>query len=292
MLLDIEKMRRRGPIGVFDSGLGGLTILKELKRYLPHYDYVYLGDSARAPYGTKSFDTVYKYTLECVNQLFKLGCPLIILACNTASAKALRKIQQQNLSKICPSLRVLGIIRPTAEIIGGFTKTKNIGILATKGTVDSESYLIEIGKFFPQVKVHQEPCKIWVPLIENNELDNPGTEYFIKRSIDNLNILSNNIDTVLLGCTHYSIIEKQIRTYLPSNVTLISQGEIVAKSLIDYLRRHPEIDNTCSKNGNTTFFTTDIADDFNNSASLFYNEQIKSTQISIGSSDKIESVGS
>jgi len=276
-------MKLNGPIGVFDSGLGGLTILKELKRYLPANDFIYLGDSARAPYGTKSFETVYKYTLECVNQLFDFGCPLIILACNTASAKALRKIQQENLAKISPSLRVLGIIRPTAEVIGNFTKTNNIGILATKGTVDSGSYLIEIGKFFPKVTVFQEPCKIWVPLIENNELNNPGTDYFIKRSIDHLNVNSNNIDTVLLGCTHYSIIEQDIKKHLPSNVSLISQGEIVAKSLVNYLQRHPEMDKSCTKNGKTVFYTTDRVNDFDSCASLFYNEEIRSIQINIAS---------
>ena len=216
------------PIGVFDSGYGGLTVLKEMVARLPQYDYIYLGDNARAPYGTRSFETVYHYTLECVQWLFRSGCPLVILACNTASAKALRTIQQKDLPRIAPEKRVLGVIRPTTEIVGNFTRTGKIGILATRGTVLSESYPIEIGKFFPDVRVFQQACPMWVPIVENNEIDNPGTDYFVKEYMDQLSAQSGEIDTVLLACTHYPLLKRKIEQFIPAGSTLVSQGEIVA----------------------------------------------------------------
>ena len=269
------------PIGVFDSGYGGLTILNEIVSALPAYDYIYLGDNARSPYGTRSFETVYRYTLEAVQWLFQQGCHLVIIACNTASAKALRTIQQHDLPKINPSKRVLGVIRPTSEIIGNFTKTGEVGILATSGTVMSESYLIEINKFFPAITVYQEACPMWVPLIENNEHLHNGADYFVKQHMENIFSRSSNIDTLLLACTHYPLLKNKIVDYLPSPVHLISQGEIVAKSLCDYLIRHPELEQNCSKHNSREFFTTDLAVDFNNHATLFFGHKILSHQISL-----------
>ncbi|HEY8400392.1 MAG TPA: glutamate racemase [Cytophagaceae bacterium] len=271
----------KGPIGVFDSGYGGLTVLKEIVKALPEYDYIYLGDNARAPYGTRSFETVYQYTLQCVKYLFNQGCPLVILACNTASAKALRTIQQKDLPQIAPEKRVLGVIRPTSEIIGDMTTTGHVGILATTGTVASCSYLIEVSKFFPEVKVYQEACPMWVPLIENNEHLSEGADYFIKKHIEHLLANSGKIDAVLLACTHYPLLEQKIRQYLPPFVRLISQGEIVAKSLKDYLQRHPEMEEKCSKNGKIIFYTTDAAETFNSKASIYYEQNIESVQIQL-----------
>ncbi|HSZ87302.1 MAG TPA: glutamate racemase, partial [Puia sp.] len=242
------------PIGVFDSGYGGLTILKDLENKLPGYDFIYLGDNARAPYGTRSFESVYRYTLECVKWFFNNGCPLIVLACNTASAKALRTIQQNDLPKMNPQNRVLGVIRPTTEVIGNFTKTNNIGILATNGTVQSNSYKIEIEKFFPDLNVFQQACPMWVPLIENNEHNNAGADYFVKEGIDKLMSQSKDIDTILLGCTHYPLLINKIRQYVSPEVQIVSQVKIVADSLADYLKRHPEIDERCSKNGEIVFY--------------------------------------
>jgi glutamate racemase len=267
------------PIGVFDSGYGGLTVLKEIVNRLPQYDYVYLGDNARAPYGTRSFETVYQYTLECVQWFFHSGCPLVILACNTASAKALRTIQQHDLPKIAPDGRVLGVIRPTTEIIGNHTRTGKIGVLATNGTVQSGSYPIEIAKFFPALQVFQQACPMWVPLIENNEYDKPGADYFVKESMDRLLAQSEGIDAILLACTHYPLLRPKIAPFLPPGCSLISQGEIVAASLADYLRHHPEIDARCSKNGQLRFFTTDSKEDFDNHASIFYGKALSSTHI-------------
>ncbi|HEX4375465.1 MAG TPA: glutamate racemase, partial [Puia sp.] len=230
------------PIGVFDSGYGGLTVLKELEKKLPGYDFIYLGDNARAPYGNRSFESVYAYTLECVKWFFDNGSPLVVLACNTASAKALRTIQQNDLPKMNPDNRVLGVIRPTTEVIGNFTKTNNIGILATNGTVRSDSYKIEIEKFFPDLNVFQQACPMWVPLIENNEHNSAGADYFVKEGIDTLMSQSKNIDTILLGCTHYPLLINKIRQYVSPEIQIISQGKIVADSLADYLKRHPEID--------------------------------------------------
>ena len=271
----------KGPIGVFDSGYGGLTVLKEIAARLPQYDYIYLGDNARAPYGTRSFDSVYQYTLQCVEWFFKQGCPLVILACNTASAKALRTIQQNDLPKIDPSKRVLGVIRPTSEIIGQFTKTGSVGVLGTCGTVQSQSYLIEIEKFFPGTKVYQEACPMWVPLVENNEHTSPGANYFIEKHIKNLLSQSGNIDTVLLACTHYPLLIDKIRQFLPTGFSIISQGEIVANGLADYLNRHPEIEIQCEKNNRQSFYTTDAAEDFDAKAAIFYGKPVKSTHLAL-----------
>lgn len=274
-------MQPAAPIGVFDSGYGGLTVLKELVKYLPGYDYCYLGDNARAPYGTRSFDTVYQYTLEAVKWFFGQGCQLVILACNTASAKALRTIQQNNLPVLAPDRRVLGVIRPTTEIIGQFSQTREVGILATKGTVASGSYPIEITKFYPDIRTYQEACPMWVPIIENNETNNPGTTHFIKKNLYQLFEKGKNIDVVLLACTHYPLMKEQIKKYLPVQVTLLTQGEIVAKSLQDYLKRHPEIDQKCSKGGVLQFFTTDDTADFDEKGSLFFGHKVESRHISL-----------
>ncbi len=269
------------PIGVFDSGYGGLTVLKDLIHKLPAYDFVYLGDNARAPYGTRSFESVYRYTLECVQWFFKMDCPLVVLACNTASAKALRTIQQNDLPNINPNNRVLGVIRPTTEIIGTFTKTNNVGILATNGTVQSNSYKIEIEKFFPSVNVFQQACPMWVPLIENNEHNNAGADYFVKEGIDKLLSQSRNIDTILLACTHYPLLRQKIEKYVSADIKIISQGEIVANSLADYLKRHPEINERCSKHGKVVFYTTDSTEDFDNHAAIFYGKTVKSNHLAI-----------
>lgn len=269
------------PIGVFDSGYGGLTVLRELVDRLPQYDYLYLGDNARTPYGTRSFETVYHYTLECVTYLFNQGCPLVIVACNTASAKALRTIQQRDLPKMKPGLRVLGVIRPTAEVIGKSTSTGHVGVLGTSGTVASESYPIEIGKFFPDVTVHQQACPMWVPLIENNEHRSDGADFFVKRYLDELMAQSSSIDTILLGCTHYPLLMDRIKAHVAAGVTVIPQGEIVALSLTDYLQRHPEMETLLSRNGSREFLTTDDADTFNAKAGLFYGENVRSRHIDL-----------
>ena len=269
------------PIGIFDSGYGGLTVLKEITAKLPEYDYIYLGDNSRSPYGNRSFETVYEYTLQCVKWFFKQGCNLVILACNTASAKALRTIQQNDLAKIDSSKRVLGVIRPTTEIIGKFSKTGHIGILATNGTVVSESYPIEIKKFFPGLHVFQQACPIWVPLIENNEYNNAGADYFITKYITELMQQSLDIDTVLLGCTHYPLLIDKIKKALPASVSVVSQGEIVANSLAIYLQNHPQINEKCSKNGQISFYTTDSTEDFDNHAAIFYGSVIKSSHLSL-----------
>ena len=269
------------PIGIFDSGYGGLTVLKEITAKLPQYDYIYLGDNARSPYGNRSFETVYEYTLQCVKWFFNQGCPLVILACNTASAKALRSIQQNDLAKIDASKRVLGVIRPTTEIIGTFTKTGNVGILATNGTVISNSYPIEIEKFYPDINVFQEACPMWVPLVENNEYNSPGADYFIQKNINSLLQQSPDIDTILLACTHYPLLMDKIKKALPANVTVLSQGEIVADSLENYLLHHLEIEAKCSKNGEVSFFTTDSPGDFDAHAAIFYGKPVKSAHLSL-----------
>jgi glutamate racemase len=261
-------------IGVFDSGFGGLTVLKEITTRLPEYDYIYLGDNARAPYGCRSFETVYKYTLQAVNWLFNKGCFLIILACNTASAKALRTIQQKDLPAIAPSRRVLGVIRPVTEIIGTLSSSGHIGILATAGTVKSNSYLLETAKSFPNVTITQQACPLLVPLIENNEFDNEGAAFFINKYLSELLQKDQLIDTIILGCTHYPLIINGIKAVLPSHIKVISQGTIVAESLDDYLRRHPEIENQLGKNHKRSFFTTDTSEMFNDLAELFYGENI------------------
>jgi glutamate racemase len=269
-----------GPIGIFDSGYGGLTILKEIRKVLPEYDYIYLGDNARSPYGTRSFATVYQYTRQCVQWFFEQGCPLVILACNTASAKALRTIQQTDLLRY-PEKRVLGVIRPTSEIIGSFSKTANVGILATPGTVSSDSYVLEINKFFPQIRVLQQACPMWVPLIENGETDNPGADFFFRKGVEELFAQCPDIDTILLGCTHYPLIEARIRSLLPQKVTLIAQGNIVAKSLEDYLQRHGEIARNCAREGKTRFVTTDDPHTFDIQAAKFYGEPIRSEHLDL-----------
>jgi glutamate racemase len=270
------------PIGVFDSGYGGLTVLRSIAERLPEYDYIYLGDNARTPYGNRSFETVYHYTLECVQWFFAQGCPLVILACNTASAKALRTIQQKDLPRIAPDNRVLGVIRPSAEIIGNYSESGHVGILATQGTVISESYPMEIGKFFPKLKVHQEACPMWVPLIENNEHHSHGADYFVKQHIRNLMEKGELIDTVLLACTHYPLLQQKIEEYLPVGVKLLSQGDIVASSLADYLERHPEMEIRCAKEGSRRFYTTDSAQDFENHASAFFGQAVQADHIDIG----------
>ncbi|MBA2500700.1 MAG: glutamate racemase [Chitinophagaceae bacterium] len=274
-------MNVKRPIGVFDSGYGGLTVLKEIVQKLPDYDYLYLGDNARAPYGPRSFETVYRYTWQCVEWFFKQGCPLVILACNTASAKALRSIQQRDLPSKYPDKRVLGVIRPTTELIGNFSKTKSVGILATNGTVISQSYPIEIAHHFPEIKVYQEACPMWVPLVENNEYDGEGADYFIKKNIANLLKYSSEIDTVLLACTHYPLLKNKLKNFLPESIQLISQGEIVADGTKNYLLRHPEMEKALSKNGQRDFYTTDSAKDFDSHALVFYGKEIASVHVDL-----------
>jgi glutamate racemase len=274
-------MSAKKPIGVFDSGYGGLTILKEIVEKLPAYDYVYLGDNARAPYGPRSFDTVYHYTLECVQWLFRQGCELVILACNTASAKALRSIQQKDLPGMDPDKRVLGVIRPSTEIIGKYSRSGEVGILGTTGTVQSESYPIEIAKFFPDIKVYQEACPMWVPLVENNEYDKPGADYFIRQHLENLLDQSGKIDTILLACTHYPLLIDKIRLLLPEKIKLVSQGDIVAVSLSDYLERHPLLTAKLSRGGELDFYTTDSPADFDAHASIFFGRPVRSQHVDL-----------
>jgi glutamate racemase len=274
-------MPSQNPIGVFDSGYGGLTVLKEIINKLPDYDYIYLGDNARAPYGNHSFETVYRYTLECVKWFFSRDCHLVILACNTASAKALRTIQQNDLPKINNEKRVLGVIRPTAEIIGSFSESKHIGILGTTGTVASNSYVLETKKFYPDIKVYQQACPLWVPLIENNEYNNHGTDFFVKKYIHQLLQQDEAIDTILLACTHYPLLLDKIREYSPADMKILTQGEIVAESFENYLLRHPEIESKCSKNKGREFYTTDSIEDFDNHASIFFEGQVHSKHLDL-----------
>jgi glutamate racemase len=275
------KIMERFPIGIFDSGYGGLTILKEIISKLPEYDFIYLGDNARSPYGTRSFDVVYDFTLEAVNFLFDQGCPLVILACNTASAKALRTIQQNNLPFIDVNKRVLGVIRPSAELIGSITKTRHVGILATQGTVSSESYVLEIGKTDPDIIVSQHACNLWVPLIENNLHDTQGGHFFIQKDIEELLVKDCEIDTIILACTHYPIVKSIIEKYVPDHIKVIAQGPIVAESLSDYLQRHPEMDNQLSKNGSKLFLTTETSSSFDKNASLIFGDVIISKHVQI-----------
>lgn len=263
------------PIGIFDSGYGGLTIMKEIVQALPGYDYIYLGDNARAPYGPRSFETVYHYTLECVQWLFNQGCPLIILACNTASAKALRTIQQNDLATIAPGKKVLGVLRPTTEVIGKLSESKVVGILATSGTVNSNSYAIEIEKFFPETTVYQEACPMWVPLIENAEHNSKGADYFVHKHIDHLLKKDERIDTLLLACTHYPLMIEKIQEFTPVGVHIITQGKIIAESLQHYLERHTEIEQQLTRNADLQFYTTDDVNDFNEKALLFYGKHIQ-----------------
>lgn len=270
-----------GPIGIFDSGYGGLTILSEIRRALPDYDYIYLGDNARAPYGTRSFDIVYRFTLEAVENLFARGCPLVILACNTASAKALRTIQQSNLPEIDPSRRVLGVIRPTVETIGDITRSGKIGIFGTPGTVKSGSYEMEIAKLYPDFKTVTHACPMWVPLIENGEAASPGADYFVKQEIDRLLEKEPEIDTIILGCTHYPILIDKIKKYVPDGIAVVPQGELVGKSLVDYLSRHPEMEKRLTKEGRCTYLTTENAEKFNESASIFLSHTVNAESITL-----------
>ncbi|MBF1472732.1 glutamate racemase [Prevotella pallens] len=270
-----------GPIGVFDSGYGGLTILKAIRELLPQYDYAYLGDNARAPYGTRSFDIVYQFTRQAVLKLFEMGCQLVILGCNTASAKALRSIQQNDLPKIDPQRRVLGVIRPTAEIVGKLTQTKHIGILATPGTTKSNSYNIEINKLWPELDVTGVACPLWVPIVENNEATGAGADYFVKKRIDHILWLDPDIDTLILGCTHYPILMPKIKQYVPDGIKIVSQGEYVAESLKDYLTRHTEIDARCTKNGTAHYYTTENAEKFKEVARIFVTNDIEVEHIDL-----------
>jgi len=272
-----------GSIGVFDSGYGGLTVLRSLVDRLPDYNYLYLGDNARSPYGTRSFDTVYRYTLQCVRWLLEQDCPLVILACNTASAKALRTIQQKDLPGIDPSVRVLGVIRPTTEVIGDYSKNKAIGILATSGTVQSQSYRIEIEKFFPGLAIEQEACPMWVPLVENNEHGTAGADFFVRKHVEGILTKDRNIDVLLLACTHYPLLKEKIEKYTPAGVQLVSQGDIVAASLEDYLKRHPELEERLGREGRRRFYTTDSAPDFDRKATIFFGSAVNSVHTDLES---------
>ncbi len=268
-------------IGIFDSGYGGLTILREIIKTLPQYDYIYLGDNARAPYGSRSFDIVYQYTLQAVRYLFDAGCQLVILACNTASAKALRTIQQNDLPLIDPSRRVLGVIIPTVEILNTISRNHHIGVVATQGTIDSHSYAIETAKLHPDMHVTELACPMWVPLIENNEADSPGADYFVDKYCRQILEMDPEIDTLVLGCTHYPLLYDKIADCVPDNVSIISQGDIVAKSLVDYLRRHPEIESTLSRNHSVKFLTSENPEKFNKLASLFLPIPVQATRITL-----------
>jgi len=284
------------PIGVFDSGYGGLTVLREIRRLMPQYDYLYLGDNARAPYGTRSFERVYEFTLQAVRRLFDMGCPLIILACNTASAKALRTIQQRDLpllfppetmegsreaSSHLPSRRILGVIRPTAEVVGQLTHTRHVGIVATPGTVSSRTYELEIAKLHPDIIVTSQACPMWVPLVENYEFETPGADYFVQRDIQRLLQRDPQIDTIILGCTHFPLLFNKVRAHTPAHIQLISQGEYVARSLVDYLQRHPAIDGRLSRESTAHFFTTDNPDPFSSAAAVFLGHTVEASHITL-----------
>ena len=271
-----------GPIGIFDSGYGGLTILHGIRQLLSQYDFLYLGDNARTPYGNRSFDVVYEFTRQAVVKLFEMGCHLIIIGCNTASAKALRSIQQNDLPHLDPERRVLGIIRPTAEVIGSLTQSRHVGIFATEGTIKSESYNLEIHKLYPDIQVTGVACPFWVPLVEYNEADSPGADYFVKKRIDQLMRLDNKIDTVILGCTHYPLLLPKIHKYMPRGIRIVSQGEYVAESLQSYFVRHPEIEQRCTKNGKVHYLTTENPEKFKESAQLFMHEPVEVENVSLG----------
>lgn len=274
-------MSVKGPIGVFDSGYGGLTVLKEIREKLPEYDFLYLGDNARAPYGSRSFDVIYQYTWQAVQALFDRDCSLVILACNTASAKALRSIQRIKLPELYPDKRVLGVIRPSTEELDKHTKTKHVGVLGTDGTIRSNSYQIELAKFAPDLVVNQHSCPMWVPLIENNQFDTPGGVYFIQSDLVSLMEKDPKIDTILLACTHYPILQEQLQRLLPEHIEVLAQGKIVAESLADYLQRHPEMEALCSKGGSVRYLTTESAKDFSEKASLLMNDQIEAEHLTL-----------
>ena len=271
-----------GPIGIFDSGYGGLTVLHGIRQLMPEYDYLYLGDNARAPYGPRSFDVVYEFTRQAVMKLFDMGCHLIILGCNTASAKALRTIQQHDLPGIDPERRVLGVIRPTAEVIGGLTKSRHVGVLATEGTIRSESYTLEIKKLHPDIEVTGVACPFWVPLVEYNEADSPGADYFVKKRIDEIMRKDPEIDAIILGCTHYPILMPKILKFLPAGVRIVPQGEYVAESLKQYLERHPQIEQRCSKGAKVHYLTTENPTKFKESAQIFLHEPVEVENITLG----------
>lgn len=274
-------MLAAGKIGVFDSGYGGLTILKDIKAILPEYDYIYLGDNARAPYGSRSFDIVYRFTLQAVSLLFEKGCNLVILACNTASAKALRSIQQNDLPEIDPERRVLGVIRPTVEALGCITRTRHVGLLATPGTVNSRSYSLEVAKLYPEMNIIEKACPMWVPIVENGEAEAEGADWFVKKYIDQTMQADPLIDTLVLGCTHYPILMPKIRKYSPEGVSILPQGRLVADSLADYLRRHPEIETVCTRGSTTDFLTTENPEKFDSIASIFLQTNVRSTRVTL-----------
>ena len=273
---------KKFPIGVFDSGYGGLTILSAIRKLLPEYDYVYLGDNARSPYGTRSFDVINDFTLQAVRYLFSEGCPLVILACNTASAKALREIQQKYLpTSEDPSRRVLGVIRPTAEVVGNVTETKHIGIMATPGTISAQSYEVELAKLFPDVSVHGQACPMWVPLVEYGESNGEGADFFVQKYLNELLEQDKQIDSIVLACTHYPLLRPKIEQYLPEGIILLSQGELVATSLKDYLHRHPEMNDRLTQGGSIRYLTTECPDKFGDLASIFVDEEVNATRVKI-----------
>ena len=277
----MELIKSPGPIGIFDSGYGGLTILHGIRQLLPQYDYLYLGDNARAPYGSRSFDVVYEFTRQAVVKLFERGCQLVILGCNTASAKALRTIQQNDLPELDPMRRVLGIIRPTAEVIGHLTKSRHVGVLATEGTIKSESYNLEIAKLYPDIKVSGVACPFWVPLVEYQEADSPGADYFVKKRIDQLMRIDPEIDAIILGCTHYPLLMPKIVKYVNPGVRIVPQGEYVAESLKSYFCRHPYIESLCSRGGNVHYLTTENPDKFRESAQIFLHDHVDVEKIDL-----------
>ena len=277
----MELSKSPGPIGIFDSGYGGLTILHGSRQLLPQYDYLYLGDNARAPYGSRSFDVVYEFTRQAVVKLFERGCQLVILGCNTASAKALRTIQQNDLPELDPMRRVLGIIRPTAEVIGHLTKSRHVGVLATEGTIKSESYNLEIAKLYPDIKVSGVACPFWVPLVEYQEADSPGADYFVKKRIDQLMRIDPEIDAIILGCTHYPLLMPKIVKYVNPGVRIVPQGEYVAESLKSYFCRHPYIESLCSRGGNVHYLTTENPDKFRESAQIFLHDHVDVEKIDL-----------
>ena len=271
----------KGPIGVFDSGLGGLTVFHDIQKLLPHYNYVYLGDNARTPYGTRSFETIYHYTQQGVGRLLDIGCPLVILACNTASAKALRTIQQRDLIQHYPDRRVLGVIRPSVEVVGESSKTRKIGLFGTTGTVRSESYKMEFNKLFPDLTLYQEACPMWVPLVENNEIHTPAAEYFIQRHVENLLSQDHDIDTIILACTHYPLLMDLIKKFVPERISIMDQGPIVAEKLNDYLQRHPEIEQRCEKKGESHFMTSGSVKLFEENAEIFFGNKIEAEHVEL-----------
>lgn len=274
--------KAKGPIGVFDSGYGGLTILRQIRRTMPQYDYLYLGDNARAPYGTRSFDVVYEFTLQAVRYLFGRGCHLVILACNTASAKALRNIQQKDLPRLDPERRVLGVIRPTVEVVGDISKSRHVGIMATPGTIRSRTYELEIAKLSPDIQVTGEACPMWVPLVENEEYDRPGADFFVRERIESLLRRDPLIDSIILGCTHYPLLMGKIRQYMPQGIHVIEQGSYVAQSLKDYLCRHPEMAERITTGGTARFQTTEQAETFQQKATAFMDEKINAKRVFLG----------